>query len=206
MKKILLAVALLTTINLWADSVVQLSNAIYQPEASVTHTEARPWKSYLAMNINFRPVAALFERVDRALPSGLNQSNRRTEAHITVISPVEYDRVLSRFVSISEIHRIARAMKIQSSPFKVLCLAESMAKIDGKQEKTYYLVVSSERLLQIRRAIYNLFVKRGGHPSQFDPDFFYPHITVGYTKDDLHFGQHGVHKNARSCVARINWI
>ena len=57
-------------------------------------------------------------------------------------------------------------MDIQSSDLKILGIGS--AKRDNK--KTYFLIVESQKLRKIRMAIHRAFVKKGGDPSDFDPD------------------------------------
>jgi len=63
-------------------------------------------------------------------------------------------------------------------------------------EETFLVLVDSPKLRKIRGKIWRLFVKKGGEPSAWDPAWFFPHITIGYTKRDLH--ELDVIKNIRS--------
>jgi 2'-5' RNA ligase len=125
----------------------------------------------------------------------------RGEGHITVISPVEYSKVLKNKISMEEINQIALAHRIQSSRFKIVCLGKGTV----KKMETYFLVLESQDLIHLREEIYEQFVKNGGDMKAFDPHLFYPHITLGFTDQDLHFEQ-GVVKDRRSCIADINII
>ena len=58
------------------------------------------------------------------------------------------------------------------------------------------MIVDSAKLRLIRYKIYELFVERGGDPKAFDPTWFFPHITIGYTYKDLHENS-GVLKNVK---------
>lgn len=184
-------------------AIFSIENSLKDKVTFVSHETPGQWSSYLAMNIKFEPVKTLFNSLDERLSGTLNKQNARTEAHITVITPVEFHNVLRDKVSISEVHKIAQAMQIQNSEFEIVCLGRGEAMVDQQLEQTYYLVVNSPRLLQIREAVFNLYKSRGGKPNLFDPELFYPHITIGYTKDDLHLGSHGVIKGKNSCFADI---
>lgn len=72
-------------------------------------------------------------------------------------------------------------------------------------ETTFFIVVNSVDLINIRTVIQLLFIQKGGLPNQFDANNFYPHITVGFTKMDLH-DSNGVIKDSRSCVQKIDLI
>lgn len=186
------------------DLGMSLDRDIFREVEFVPHESARPYGSYLAMNIYFPPVKAFFELLDRRLSGQLNKENARTEAHITVITPPEYDFVLSEKLSIQEIGKIAEEEQIQSSVFKVICLGKAEAVVNQSLEQTYYLVVQAPWLVRIRQKIFDEFKRRGGNVSQFDPHLFYPHITIGYTQDDLHLGPHGVKKGEQSCLFKVS--
>lgn len=156
-----------------------------------------PFDSYLTMNLPFPPAAGLFKQV---LVQEKTQLTNRGEAHITVITPVEFWNILKpQGVSMKEINKIAEDMKIQSSRFQPLCLGYGKATVDGNSERTFYIVVASDDLINIRREIQKLFISKGGSESAFVPTNYYPHVTIGFTKRDLHESD-GVIKDAKSCV------
>jgi 2'-5' RNA ligase len=153
--------------------------------------------NYLAMNLGYAPMPLLFQQVQEH--DGIKLITRG-EAHITVITPVEFSNDLQPYgVSIEQVDEIARSSQIQNSAFQIRCLGRGQATVKGKLETTYFLVIKSPALLEIRRKIQEL-VK--GSPSQFDADKFYSHITVGFTKTDLHEAN-GVIKDESSCVAEL---
>jgi 2'-5' RNA ligase len=176
---------------------LSLNKSVNDKVDFIAHTKPGTYGSYLAMNIHFDPVKKLFHQLDKKLNGKLNKKQARTEAHITVITPVEYRPILEKHIHIKEINEIARKNHIQDSKFEILCLGQGQSK--DKNKSTYYLVVKSKNLMKIRKEISNLYIKRGGVPSQFDPMLFYPHITVGYTHRDLHLESDGVKKDEKSC-------
>ncbi len=160
-----------------------------------------PFDNYLAMNLPFNPVANVFQQLQSQIQRPLIN---RGEAHITVITPVEYWNVLRpRGISIKEINQIADKFNIQRSRFNIICLGQGKAVLNNKTENTFYIVVNSEDLLNLRKSIQALFVRRGGSVDQFNPGKYFPHITVGFTKVDLH-EINGVIKDVRSCVSKIS--
>lgn len=164
--------------------------------AFIEHTGEGPFANYLAMNIAYAPIEKF--RADLEARLGAKLKNRG-EAHITVITPPEYNEVLKPYVTIQEINRLAKDMRIQNSSFKPVCLGRGQTKIEGKTEQTYYIVVESHDLLKIRREVFKKYVDAGGEPSLFDPDAFYPHITLGFTQRDLHESD-GIKKGKNSCL------
>lgn len=156
------------------------------------HRGGGRYSSYLAMNINYAPVKELYN--DFIKDQSLKLKNRG-EAHITVITPVEYGDRLAGFMTIDEINKIAGEFSIQDSKFQVKCLGEGKS----RKDKTYYIVVVSDDLLEIRKRIEQLYLERGGDSKKFQSSHYFPHITLGYTKRDLHESD-GVIKDEKSCI------
>lgn len=152
-------------------------------------------KDVLAMNIPYAPIQRVRGIIEQE--TGLKLDFLRAwapegEAHITVITPIEYAQVLvgpdvkAPLISMQEIAEIAKAESIQSSEVTVLGVGSGRLKIEAREETTFFLIVESENLRTIRQQIYHLFVKKGGDPHAWDPRHFFPHITVGFTRRDLH--------------------
>jgi len=112
--------------------------------------------------------------------------NPQGEAHITVVTPLEFFDVLKSKLSMTEIEAIADKYDIQKSRLTILGLGSGKAWLDGKLEETFFLIVDSSEIRNIRQMIYYEFTRRGGDRAAFDPTWFFPHITIGYTKRDLH--------------------
>jgi 2'-5' RNA ligase len=156
--------------------------------------------TWLQMTLPYRPMVDLLNQVRRVEHISLRN---RGEAHITVVTPVEFWKVLRPHgITGNAIDGIAREMNIQASRFEVLCLGKGVAKIHGKLEKAYYVVVQSDDLIRIRKKIQELLVSRGGNPEDFEPLNYFPHITLGFTKRDLHESD-GVKKDIKSCIHAI---
>ena len=146
---------------------------------------------YLSMNVPYAPA----HKIDVELMRRLGKTLRdRNEAHITVITPPEYQSISAQ-ISMTEIKPLAKSLNLQSSKFEVRCLGRGQIK--GNLE-TYYLVVVSDDLVTFREAIEKR-VKAGG--GTFDAEHFYPHITIGFTQRDLHEAD-GVIKDEASCIAK----
>lgn len=167
-----------------------------------SNTAAGPFGSYLTMEIRYEPVREVFSHIQRALYPSLIT---RKEAHITVITPVEYRPYLEPKIKMAEINEIAQKMKIQEAKFEVVGLGSGNANLDGKLEETFFIVVRSEDLLNIRKEIERIFVSRGGNLNDFKAEKYFPHITVGFTKRDLHEAD-GVIKDERSLDPRFTLV
>ncbi len=178
-----------------------LSKAAFDNHAVpfLPHIGSAPMSNYLAMNLRFEPFNALREQVEQRLGVKLKQ---RGEAHITTVSPVEYDNALRAKISINDINILAARRRIQTTPYSVVCVGRGRALIEGKEAYTYFAVVSAPGLVALREDIAQVFARRGGSPKAFSPRYFYPHVTLGFTDRDLH-DTDGVIKDRRSCWENI---
>ncbi len=181
-----------------SETELSLSKEIYQSKEMGFLSHG----NYLTMSIHFRPVKALHQSLQEREGVKLRS---RGEAHITVITPIEFSQVLKEKISIRELEKMAKEAKIQETPFEVICLGQGKKVIKKKEESTFFIVVTSEQLLHFRQQVEKLFRERGGRKEAFQADHFYPHITVGFTKRDLH-EQDGVIKGINSCYAGLSMI
>lgn len=164
-----------------------------------TFSKSSQFGSWLQMNLPFDPMNDLLNQVESL--EGVRLKSRG-EAHITVVTPVEYWDILKEKISMEEINEVARNFQIQNSNFQIECLGRGEAKIKNKLERTYYVVVSSSDLVDLRSQINEMFISRGGNSSAFNPSDFFPHITLGFTKRDLHESD-GILKDSASCLYPI---
>lgn len=177
------------------------SSVINAPSTSevadfIPHTESKPFGSYLAMNLADAPYKPLQPQIE--VIEGLSLKSRG-EAHITVITPLEYENILKNHISIEEINTIALESGIQSSHIQNICIGRGQKVVHGKIEKTHYVVIDSPNLFKIRRLIHSAYIKKGGNDQDFKPEHFFPHVTIGFTLKDLHF-EDGITKDKESCV------
>tara|TARA_R110000868_G_scaffold163335_1_gene395506 strand:+ start:31928 stop:32530 length:603 start_codon:yes stop_codon:yes gene_type:complete len=192
-------------IALWlfsgASFAFTIDKSVYDTQSLklLDHRGSGRFDSYLSMDIPFKPVSSLFDFLKAK--TGLSLISRG-EAHITVITPIEYFDILKPHLSIEEIQSIAKDSKIQSSKFQIKCLGQGSKKIDQNLEQTFYLVVSSNDLLKLRTKIHKKFIESGGEADAFDPLKFYPHITLGFSKRDLHESD-GIIKDSSSCMSNL---
>jgi hypothetical protein len=165
----------------------------------ISHQGPGKFDNALALNVVYNPVRDLRGPIEETVGRKLNfltAWHPNGEAHVTVITPPEFSEVLSPYISMNEIDQIALNSEIQKADLKVLGLGSGKLSIDGKMEETFFLIVDSARLRQIRHDIYSAFVKKGGSPEAWDPTWWFPHITIGYTKRDLHEND-GITKNIK---------
>lgn len=153
------------------------------------HTGPGPFDNALALNVQYEPIIELRKAIETALSKKLvffTGWDPKGEAHVTVITPPEFAQVLGKVMTMDQIHQIATANNIQSADLTILGIGSGKKEIAGKQEETFFLIVESQKLRLIRLQIWQEFVRKGGLPQDWDPTWFFPHITIGYTKQDLH--------------------
>lgn len=170
----------------------------------IPHSGEGKWDNYLALNLEFSPAADVFKQL---LIKQKTQLTSRGEAHITILAPNDYWNILRPVgITIEEINELATKAQIQSIKFKPLCLGQSSALVDGGIEKTFYIVVESQDIIEMRKAIKKLYISRGGDSSKFLVEAnYHPHITIGFTKRDLHENDKVV-KNKKTCIIELDLI
>lgn len=155
-------------------------------------------KNYLEMRLNFEPFAEMRQVVEKR--EGLVLKNRG-EAHVTVITPPEFKKI-QHLIPMKEIQQIAWNNGLQETPLKLICIGKGQHREGPALGVTYYVVVQADRLFEIRRKIADAYVQKGGQTSEFMPDLYYPHVTLGFTTRDLHL-EDGVVKDESSCVFQL---
>jgi 2'-5' RNA ligase len=156
---------------------------------------AQAQSDYIAVELEFAPYSQQRQRIEKKLKL---QLKHRGEAHITVITPPEIQK-LAQSISINEIKELAQKNGLQNSKFTSICVGQGQKLIDDKTESTYFVVIDSPELFTFRQKIQDLFIKRGGNLQNFNALAYAPHITLGFTKKDLHV-QDGVNKTRQSCM------
>lgn len=149
----------------------------------ISHRGTGPYSNYLALDLAWEPFAKLRLGLESVFGRALSH---RGEAHITVITPVEFDNALQGFVTMDEIDEIANAMDLTRATVQAIGVGRGDAEIANHSELTYFVIVRSADLLRIRQEVARLYFARGGDPALFQPGHFYPHVTIGFTLRDLH--------------------
>ncbi len=136
----------------------------------------------LIKNIDYPSVNALIPQLNSLY--NLELSNRG-EAHITVVTPPEFQSELKKVFKVEEILERYRT-NIQDIPFEVVCVG-SRKSSKGKNH-VFYLVVKAPELFALRDDLAfegKLRAEARQTPLVFKPEAFWPHITIGYIKDDV---------------------
>ncbi|KAJ1994732.1 hypothetical protein H4R33_000155 [Dimargaris cristalligena] len=164
-----------------------------------SHSGPLPYESWLQHTLNFTHLAPVIRQLEWVHPGPLLN---RGEAHVTVVTPPEFDRILAPVgITVADLDALALQAGLQHVPFKVLCVGRQRLVSPEKAADTleaYNLIVQADAWLDLRWDIWRLFVQRSGEPSAFDPAHFWPHITLGYSHRDL-FVEDGMYKGINSC-------
>lgn len=202
MKNFLFILFLITT-SAFAQVQFNLNSSIENTSSMpfITHSsnDQTSFENSLALNVEYFQIQSLRETIELMTGKKLKFFtgwDPNGEAHVTTITPPEFVFALNKFISMNRINEIAKEEKIQSSDLNILGLGSAKRIIEGQEEETFFLIVDSLKLRSIRFKIHKEFVKNGGNPKDFDPGWFFPHITIGFTKTDLHENK-GVIKNLK---------
>lgn len=112
----------------WSAFAASPPERVYKIDASVhdnskrefiSHNGEGRFDSYLIQDVHYAPVEALRKSLEKNLSVELIN---RSEAHITVITPIEFYDVLRSKISMQEIEEIAERENIQASKFTIECL------------------------------------------------------------------------------------
>lgn len=162
-----------------------------EPQSFEVHEGRGRFDTYVTVRLPFAPAETVRKAVERKLGHPLRN---RGEAHITVLTPPEYWNVLRKKLSADDLRALTGDCTLAKSRIVVRCIGR--ATIPG--EATYFVVLEAPTLVDARRKIHEAWVAQGGEPDLFRPEAFHPHVTLGYTKRDLHEADH-VTKGPESC-------
>ncbi|KAJ2998617.1 hypothetical protein HDV02_004247 [Globomyces sp. JEL0801] len=140
-------------------------------------------------------------RIDLNQIAGLNLTDRG-EAHITCITPPEFKILQLIGINQVELDQLAIDHQIQKTRIQPICLGRNRA--NGKI--VYNIVIEkSIEIMNYRRSLAKLYIQKGGNGEYFDPEYFYPHITLGFVGGDV-FDSNGVYKGINSCFRNIKLV
>lgn len=148
---------------------------------------AKSVRSYISLDLEYARYQSILKAIEEKIGHSLKS---RGEAHITIITPPEYKK-LSQKISSQQIDELAKIFLKSSPIFSLVCVGTSKKELN----EIFYVVIESNDLLQFRLQLSKV---SGLAKQDFDPQVFYPHITLGFTDHDLHY-EDGVIKNAATC-------
>ncbi len=175
--------------------IITVSKDIFDHGDFLFASGSGPYGTYFTLDIPFLPIKSVNEQLKGFHYKKLKN---RGEAHITVLTPIEYHCYFAKSspkVSMDDIENLIRKRASSKINYNVLALGSCAMKIDGKKEETFFIIVKSQELINLRKLIWELLDNK--MKSEFNPLKFHPHITIGFTKKDLH-ESNGVVKDSKN--------
>lgn len=144
-----------------------------------TYAEEGPFGSYITRVLNFPKYEKVFKQLQKDYPHLKN----RGEAHITALTPVEYYcHFKPAGTTIKQLEAEIEKF-IKENQYKVDFKIQSLGSHQVDQKETFFIIIESQDLIKLRQKWATL-------PQEgFKPENFYPHITIGFTDQDLHSSQ-----------------
>ncbi len=191
--KLFIAVTLALFLNLTQAQSHQTQFVVQLPK-KILRTEDMPFvprPNGLAHNVSDEGFNELRESIARSLGDGASLLfftgwELQGEAHVTVITPPEFKLLSQKGLDEAALEAIARDQGIQDASLQILGIGSGHKYFESERGETFYLIVESKKLREIREAVAREFRRLGGNRSAFDPKHFYPHVTIGYTHKDIH--------------------
>ena len=160
----------------------QILQKIYKPVSFISHNNPiQKYGTYLARNISFEPISQIRRHIEVQRNLKLKH---RGEAHITILTPPEYNQIRewNPTISMNSINRLVGPV-VQYLHFNILGIGSVKGlNTDNERSEVFFLVIRSRGL----RAIRKLIAAEWSIPTKvFNPmqqDF---HITIGFTVSDL---------------------
>lgn len=181
-----------------AETPFIVSPSLFRPKENSAIVKAGQ-QAYLSLEVDFPPAAALRVTINDRFGTELKH---RGEAHLTVVTPPELQKILASGLTIDEIKGIAQQLNLSAAKIDPVCLGMGRAKVASEVLRTFYVVVDSVLVRRFRDAIAKVLVSRGTDPAVFDPRRYFPHVSIGYTQRDLHEAD-GVMKDQSTCIAPL---
>ena len=92
----------------------------------------------LNLSVPFEPIQKLFEEVKTSFD--LPALRSRGEAHITVLTPPEFQRVFASQFTAQEVMDIMRQEGLEQSHYDTVCLGHVSAEIRGQEQKAFFVL------------------------------------------------------------------
>jgi hypothetical protein len=184
--------------NFRAEKPFSVAAALLVPSINSAVVKTGP-QAYLSLDLSFPAAADLRAAIDDRFGTDLKH---RGEAHLTVVTPPELQKILASGLTLDEIKGIAQQLGLQKAGIEQFCLGMGRAKLSNEELRTFYVVVESSLVRRFREAVAKVMISRGTDPLVFDPARYFPHVTIGFTNRDLHESD-GVIKDQSTCIAPL---
>ena len=137
---------------------------------------------WVGIPLPFAPVEELRLALEKQLGKKLQH---RGEAQITVITPSEW-RVISQVLKMNTLDKLVTELKASEAKIKVKCLKKVSVMLAGRSEESWVVSLEAPELYELRQKIWRRFLANGGISHEFPWKRWAPHVTVGFTAQDLH--------------------
>jgi 2'-5' RNA ligase len=142
--------------------------------------------SYISLNISYTEVSNVFKQIQTAQRNLKN----RGEAHITLLTPPEFQNLFVK--NKISMNRLREKINESFSAANISFTVESIGSGHIGKLSTYFLIVRSNDLEKLRESLAELLPDNDR--TEFLKTGFYPHITLGFNKRDLHISE-GIRKD-----------
>lgn len=186
-----------------ADPARSSRSAVVSPHAQAVHQALQTATlnvfdsstRYASLELAWPSFNQLRQDIDRVDRAGQVPLQHRGEAHITWLTPPEY-QILLRYLTAQRLESILQAHALEArSTLNAICVG----RFANSSSETWFVVVESAALLKARTEIHQAL---GAGAADFDPTAFQPHVTLGFHPRDLH-AQDGAIKDSRSCYKAL---
>ncbi|KAG9071488.1 hypothetical protein KI688_005700 [Linnemannia hyalina] len=173
----------------------------------IPHTGTALFTNWVGLNVDYKYIQPIFQKVNTTASLGNGTLISRGESHITIITPPEYDTILSKVgMTIHELNALAtKNNRLQRAHFDIECLGrvQTVTQPDNVFQQSVQLIVKNYKdIVAYRTDVFKLFVKKGGNPALFAAENFQPHITLGFKNRDL-FVEDGIFKGKNACIHKV---
>ncbi|MCI5209936.1 MAG: hypothetical protein D3910_14330 [Candidatus Electrothrix sp. ATG2] len=156
---------------------------IHKPVKFISNIDqSKHYGTYLVHNVNYEPILRLKKKIEKI--RGL-QLTDRGEAHITLLTPPEHDRIKA-FNSDYSMHKVEELVSssLQFCDWEAIGVGSAKGmNFEGKETEVFFIVIESKELRDIRRRVAKAFEL----PKRiFDPQSQDFHITIGFVVSDLY--------------------
>lgn len=164
----------------------------------VTFKETSAVKNYVSLDLAYPYYKMVFDKLETRLKTPLKN---RGEAHITLVTPPEF-KILATKISPKRIHELANQFMATNPPIQNMCVGHFEKKLTSQLEHVYYVVIEAPELVEFRK---QLALESGLEKNAFDPELFFPHVTIGFTDRDMHY-EDGAIKSPQSCPDNLKAV
>ncbi|GAB4019709.1 MAG: hypothetical protein Fur0010_21950 [Bdellovibrio sp.] len=161
-----------------------------------TYKKPGPFGSYLSLDLPFESFKSVYDQ----LKVDYVNLKSRGEAHITLVTPVEFHCLFKPAgTSIDQIEKSIHEY-LKSHPNMLKFELDSIGSHQLDELETFFIIVKSDDFMKLRKQL-ELLPNQG-----FVANKFYPHITLGFTDRDLHSSDGVIKDNEHSRDGRYNLV